>query len=118
MEDSDELQEERRANAVLVPGRGLRRRHARPMTTQHHTQPDDTVMPYAFYTIGCNSWAINKRAAMLVATLRSAGVEMLIDIRHSPCSSQTVAGNYGPKPWTLQVGVPASARWWPRPGSA
>ena len=60
-------------------------------------------MPHAFYTIGCNTWTTDKRAAMLVATLRLAGVGMLIDIRHSPCSSQTVAGNYGPKPWTLQV---------------
>jgi hypothetical protein len=61
-------------------------------------------MIHTLYTIGCNSWPTDRRAATLVATLQAAGVELLVDIRHSPCSSQTTAGTYGPKPWTLQAG--------------
>jgi hypothetical protein len=60
-------------------------------------------MPHTIYTIGYGKWSTDRRAAALVAALKAAVVELLVDIRHSPCSSQTAAGTYGPKPWTLQA---------------
>lgn len=57
------------------------------------------------YTVGYGFWPPAKRMHSLIAALKSAGVGLLIDTRHSPCASQIEPGsNYGPRPWNLQAG--------------
>src|SRR5712692_11498397 len=57
------------------------------------------------YTIGYGVWPPAKRMERLIATLREADVRLLIDTRHSPCSSQLdPKGHYGPRAWHLQPG--------------
>ena len=57
------------------------------------------------YTIGYGKWATAKRIEKLQSTLVAAGVNTLVDIRHSPCASQLPpkgSKTYWPKPWHLQ----------------
>lgn len=57
------------------------------------------------FTIGYGAWPPAKRMAGLLERLRDAGVKLLIDTRHSPCSSQLDPENsYGPRDWHLQAG--------------
>jgi uncharacterized protein (DUF488 family) len=57
------------------------------------------------FTIGYSYWPTAKRMDSLIASLKSAGVRLLIDTRHSPCASQiTPGGTYGPHEWNLQAG--------------
>jgi uncharacterized protein (DUF488 family) len=57
------------------------------------------------YTVGYGFWSPAKRLDSLIAALKSAGVRVLIDTRHSPCASQIEPkSNYGPRPWNLQAG--------------
>lgn len=54
---------------------------------------------------GYGAWPTSSRAAGLVEALRSAGVALLVDVRHSPCASDPTPGRpYGPRPWNLQAG--------------
>jgi hypothetical protein len=56
------------------------------------------------FTIGYGRWAPDRRIKGLISELTCAGVNMLVDIRHSPCASQlTDASNYGPRDWHLQL---------------
>ena len=57
------------------------------------------------YTIGYGCWPVEKRAEAMCGCLKDAGVELLIDVRHSPCASQLDSkSNYGPRDWNLQAG--------------
>jgi uncharacterized protein (DUF488 family) len=57
------------------------------------------------WLVGYGAWPAAKRALGLVEALRRRGVTRLVDVRHSPCSSDPTEGkSYGPKPWNLQVG--------------
>ena len=59
-------------------------------------------MPTLF-TAGYGSWPAANRLSGLIAALREANVTTLVDIRHSPCSSNLIVGHtYGPKDWHLQ----------------
>ncbi len=56
------------------------------------------------FTVGYGVWPCSARMAGLLKVLKEAGVELLVDVRHSACASQTSAGsNYGPKAWNLQA---------------
>lgn len=62
-------------------------------------------MTHTLFTIGYGRWPAPQRAAKFLAALRTAGVELLVDIRHSPCSSALDPANtYGPKEMNLQPG--------------
>ncbi|MDB5307959.1 MAG: hypothetical protein JWO38_2161 [Gemmataceae bacterium] len=62
-------------------------------------------MPYNVFTIGYGKWPAAQRAAKFLAALRAADIELLVDIRHSPCSSALDPANtYGPKEMNLQPG--------------
>src|SRR5438105_1122432 len=57
------------------------------------------------YTIGYARWPTARRMAGMIAALKSAGVRLLIDTRHSPCASQIDRhSHYGPRDWNLQAG--------------
>jgi uncharacterized protein (DUF488 family) len=57
------------------------------------------------FTIGYGKWPTATRGSKLVAALKAAGVELLVDIRHSPCASNLDPANaYGPKETSLQTG--------------
>jgi hypothetical protein len=57
------------------------------------------------FTIGYGLWPPAERMEALLRTLTEAGVRLLIDIRHSPCSSQLdPKSHYGPRLWHLQAG--------------
>lgn len=67
------------------------------------------------FTVGYAKWPAAQRPEKLFAALKGAGVELLVDIRHSPCSSALDPDNtYGPKAMNLQAGdagiVPLLAR--------
>lgn len=56
------------------------------------------------YTVGYGRWATKVRVDRLIASLKKAGVNLLVDIRHSPCSSNLIpASNYGPRAWHLKA---------------
>lgn len=72
-------------------------------------------MTHTVFTVGYGKWLAAKRGEKLLAALTTAGVELLVDIRHSPCSSALDPNNtYGPKETNLQAGdagiVPLLAR--------
>jgi uncharacterized protein (DUF488 family) len=57
------------------------------------------------WLVGYGAWPVATRAKRLVETLRARGVNHLVDVRLSPCSSDPVEGRpYGPRPWNLQAG--------------
>jgi uncharacterized protein (DUF488 family) len=57
------------------------------------------------HTIGSGYWPVAKRVEAICDCLKRAGVELLIDARHSPCASQLDPGSqYGPREWNLQSG--------------
>lgn len=56
-----------------------------------------------FFTVGYGRWPAPIRMPRLIAALQANGVTVLLDIRHSPCSSQLVAGNYGPREWHIRA---------------
>lgn len=64
------------------------------------------------YTIGYGRFPTKQRIPELLEKLSSAKIELLVDIRHSPCPSQLdPASNYGPRAWNLQLdngGLPRS----------
>lgn len=56
------------------------------------------------FTIGYQRWPAKTRWARLLSTLKRASIELLIDVRHSPCSSNTdPSHNYGPRDWHVQA---------------
>jgi uncharacterized protein (DUF488 family) len=60
------------------------------------------------YTAGYQSRSTKTKdkVASLIEALKESGVKTLVDIRHSPCSSQTdpeTKSNYGPKDFNLQT---------------
>ena len=60
-------------------------------------------MPTLF-TVGYAAWKPAERLRGLIAAFKNAGVTVLIDVRHSPCSAALSGDSiYGPKPWNLQV---------------
>jgi uncharacterized protein (DUF488 family) len=57
------------------------------------------------YTIGHGYWPAPRRMKGMIDALHAAGVKLLVDTRHSPCSSNVEPGsNYGPRDWNLQAG--------------
>src|SRR3954471_22583066 len=57
------------------------------------------------WLVGYGAWPASRRAIGLVEALRGRGVTLLVDVRHSPSSSDPIEGRtYGPKPWNLQEG--------------
>jgi uncharacterized protein (DUF488 family) len=57
------------------------------------------------YTIGYGRWPAPRRMKSMIEALQAAGVRLLVDTRHSPCSSNVEPGsNYGPREWNLQAG--------------
>jgi uncharacterized protein (DUF488 family) len=58
-------------------------------------------------TLGYGRWPAKTRGPRLVEALKRARVELLVDIRHSPCASNLdPAHHYGPRDWHVR---PASA---------
>lgn len=56
------------------------------------------------YTVGYSRWSSVQRIDRMLKTLKAASVNTLIDIRHSPCSSQPNSrGRGGTKAWNLQT---------------
>lgn len=56
-----------------------------------------------FFTVGYGRWPAAQRAEKLQAALKAAGVDVLVDIRHSPCSaSLSPKSNYRPTDMNLQ----------------
>jgi uncharacterized protein (DUF488 family) len=56
-------------------------------------------------TIGYGYWPTGNRLPRLLATLQEAEINLLIDIRHSPCpSSLKPQSHYGPRDWHLRHG--------------
>lgn len=61
--------------------------------------------PPVLFTAGYGRWPPAERMKRFLAALKVAGVTLLIDTRHSPCSSSTGPDAlYGPKAWNLQTG--------------
>ncbi len=59
------------------------------------------------HTIGYGKWAPSVRCASLIRELKAHGVELLVDIRHSPCASDPNPASTGPyrmQNWHLQAG--------------
>jgi len=57
------------------------------------------------YTIGYGHWPAPRRMKGMIDALKSAGVKLLVDSRHSPCSSNVEpTSTYGPRDWKLQAG--------------
>ena len=62
------------------------------------------AFPPTLYTIGYGRWTADSRESKFTAALTAAGVGMLIDIRHSPCSSSLdVKSLYCPRAFNLQA---------------
>lgn len=60
--------------------------------------------PKQIWTAGYGKWPSDTRWDRLVVALTTAKIDTLVDIRHSPCSSQLApTSNYGPRPWHLQA---------------
>lgn len=56
------------------------------------------------YTMGYGAWPTQQRLAKMIQGLKTAEVNTLVDIRHSPCASRlTPDSNYGPRAWHLQT---------------
>lgn len=80
------------------------------MKTQKFTNKNDSFSDSGseleiIYTIGYLRWPTPVRLEKFLATLVSNNnIKTLIDIRHSPCSSQlSHNSNYGPKAWNLSL---------------
>ena len=59
--------------------------------------------PLELLTVGYGRWPAPARGPRLVEALKRARVELLVDIRHSPCASNLdPAHHYGPRDWHLQ----------------
>ncbi len=57
------------------------------------------------YTVGYGRWPVKKRLEKMLDVLQAAHVDILVDIRHSPCPSNTSPkSNYGPRGWHLLAG--------------
>lgn len=57
------------------------------------------------FTVGYGRWPAQTHWAKLVAALRSARAELLVDVRHSPCASNMDPGHhYGPRDWHVRAG--------------
>lgn len=55
------------------------------------------------YTIGYGKWPVKNRLRSMLDVLEFEKVNVVVDIRLSPCSSAlSLESNYGPKPWNLQ----------------
>ena len=53
-------------------------------------------------TVGYGRWPARVRGPRLVEALKRARVELLVDVRHSPCASNLdPAHHYGPRDWHL-----------------
>jgi hypothetical protein len=67
-----------------------------------------------FYSAGYGRWPADRRWTSFVEAVRSAGVTLVVDIRHSPCPSQLDPANpYGPRAWHVRpggVGIAAGLR--------
>jgi hypothetical protein len=62
-------------------------------------------MAMALWSIGYGAWPVAVRAERMVRALKDRGVNLLVDVRLEPCSSNAMEGHrYGPKDWTLQAG--------------
>lgn len=55
-------------------------------------------------SLGYGRWPAKTRASRLVDALTRSRVEILVDVRHSPCASNLdPAHHYGPRDWHLQA---------------
>ncbi len=68
-------------------------------------------MSEQLFTVGYQRWKPATRIDQLITALQNAGVNTLVDIRHSPCASNPKPGGmYGPTDINLQAngrGLPA-----------
>ena len=54
------------------------------------------------YAIGYNRWPAKQRLERMLAVLQNAHIDIVVDVRLSPSSSQSSPhSNYGPRPWHL-----------------
>ena len=54
------------------------------------------------YTLGYGRWPAEKRLENMLGALRTAHVDAVVDVRHSPCpSNSNPESNYGPRAWHL-----------------
>ena len=61
-------------------------------------------MTLTFFTVGYGRWPSDRRVDRLTAALKAAGVDLLVDIRHSPCSASFSSnGRYGPTATSLRA---------------
>lgn len=59
------------------------------------------------YTVGHGKWPVAARAASLIRELKAHEIQVLVDIRHSPCASDLNPASIGPyrmQDWHLQAG--------------
>lgn len=57
-----------------------------------------------FFTVGYGRWPVARRLSGLLGVLEAHRIEMLVDIRHSPCPSNLDPANpYGPREWHLRA---------------
>ena len=72
--------------------------------------PDVTIMKdltvqkviNVLFTLGYGRWPADQRLENMLRALQAARVDILVDIRHSPCPSNTnPKSNYGPRDWHL-----------------
>lgn len=62
-------------------------------------------MAQTLHTLGYGRWPTPFRLHRTINALKQAGVNLLVDIRISPCSSQLdPKSNYGPRPWNVMAG--------------
>ena len=56
------------------------------------------------YTLGSGGWPTPQRLATLIQVVQTAGVNTVVDIRHSLCASSLAPhAHYGPRAWHLQT---------------
>lgn len=58
------------------------------------------------YTVGYGKWSVAVRATSLISALRAHEIQVLVDIRHSPCASDLNPASIGPyrmQDWHLQA---------------
>jgi len=60
--------------------------------------------PVELFSVGYQRWPASNRWERLTRSLQAHRVEVLVDVRHSPCSSELdPSSNYGPRDWHLQA---------------
>lgn len=62
-------------------------------------------MAQELFTVGYQHWRAGERIELLIAALKKANIDLLVDIRHSPAASNPKPGSmYSPTEINLQAG--------------